>query len=124
MESAGTISAHTDQRPDQRMMYFGEKRGLSFNTVSRKFDPKIDFYKFDYIVVMDNNNRFDILNLDPAGKYSSKIYLMSDFSSKYHGEEVPDPYYGGDKGFELVLDMVYDACLGLVKHIKSVKNDH
>jgi protein-tyrosine phosphatase len=66
---------------------------------------------------MDKENYQDILSLDPRGKYRDKVRLMCDFATHHREREVPDPYYGGIEGFNNVIDLLLDACEGLLKHV-------
>ena len=64
---------------------------------------------------MDRENYQDILALDPSGKYRDKVHLMCDFCTEHTVKEVPDPYYGGAEGFNHVIDLLLDACNGVLK---------
>jgi protein-tyrosine phosphatase len=66
------------------------------------------------ILAMDQQNYKNILSLDPAGRYQHKVRLMCDFCTQHSDQEVPDPYYGGQAGFDYVLDLLMDACQGLL----------
>lgn len=68
---------------------------------------------------MDEANYQDILALDPTGHYRSKVRLMCEFCSRHTLKEVPDPYYGGPENFSLVIDLLLDACTGLLQHVSS-----
>lgn len=118
-DSAGTISAHAGEPADQRMQDHASKRGYKVTSIARKFNPKVDFNEFDYIIAMDESIESDLQRLTRNTDDSERIYRMTDFcsSSKYSG--VPDPYYGGGSGFEVVLDLLEDACEGLLEHIKN-----
>lgn len=119
IDSAGTIGYHAGDTPDPRMVKHAAKRGYNLNSFARKFDLKNDFNKFDYIVTMDDDNYLDIKSLDFRGKYSDKIHKMVEFSRNIKAGEVPDPYYSGSEGFEKVLDILEDACGGLLEKIKN-----
>ena len=116
-DSAGTSSVHSGELPDSRSIKYALKRGVSMNSRSRPFDKSIDFDKFDLILVMDKNNLRSIKGQDLNNIYSEKIMLMTDFCSSMKVEEVPDPYFSGDEGFEVVLDILEDASEGLLKHL-------
>jgi protein-tyrosine phosphatase len=117
--SAGIIDYHSGESPDKRMKSLAKKRGYNLESIARQFNPKIDFGSYDCIIAMDNENYFTLIELDPEGKFTNKIYKMAEFSSKYDVEEVPDPYFGGPSGFETVLDILEDACTGLFNKIKE-----
>jgi protein-tyrosine phosphatase len=117
IDSAGTSGWHTNELPDRRMRLHGEKRGYTFDSRSRKFVPA-DFEMFDYILAMDDNNYYDILELAPDVEAKRKVYRMVDFLQELSYDHIPDPYYSGADGFELVLDLLEDACGGLLKEIE------
>ena len=119
LDSAGTCDHHIGQKPDARMRHHALKRGIKLDMLARQFDATSDFKKFDMIIVMDDSNKEDILKLDKKNEYQNKVYKMTDFSEKFDFDEVPDPYFGGDDGFELVLDLVTDAGNGLLRKIKN-----
>jgi protein-tyrosine phosphatase len=115
-DSAGTIGYHAGENADERMQKHAIKRGYNLTSIARQIKHH-DFENFDYIIAMDNDNYRNILTLDSEEKYKNKIFMMMDFGSKYNEKNVPDPYYGGEQGFEHVLNLLEDACLGLLKHI-------
>lgn len=120
VDSAGTSGWHEGDLPDERMRAHGERRGYDFSSLARKFS-KSDFENFDYIIVMDNNNYNNVKSMASNKEQEEKIKKMTEFSIQFkHHNEIPDPYYGGSTGFELVLDLLEDACEGLMhKIIKS-----
>lgn len=115
-DSAGTSSYHIGAPPDDRMSAAAKQRGLQLRGRSRKLKPS-DLQQFDLILAMDRENYQDILYLDKEGKYEHKVYLICDFAQNYSDREVPDPYYGGTEGFERVVDLLFDACEGLLKYV-------
>ncbi|MCX5983263.1 MAG: low molecular weight phosphotyrosine protein phosphatase [Nostocales cyanobacterium LacPavin_0920_SED1_MAG_38_18] len=116
-DSAGTAGYHIGAVPDRRMSAAAEnKLGFKLIGQARQFQIR-DFQEFDLILAMDRNNYDDILAVDPSGQYHSKVRLMCDFCSTHTLKEVPDPYYGGVEGFNHVIDLLMDACEGLLKHI-------
>jgi protein-tyrosine phosphatase len=120
IDSAGTSGHHIGDRADSRMSSHARERGYSLDSLSRQFDPQKDFDYFDKIIVMDELNFRDIKKIDSQNKYSEKIELMTDYCLKQVASEVPDPYYGGEAGFEIVLDIVEDACRGIIKKSESL----
>lgn len=119
IDSAATSSWNEGKKPDERMQKHGEKRGYVFDSTARTFRSS-DFSKFDYIIVMDNNNYNNVKRLAKSDEDVAKIHRMTDFSIQYSDHDhVPDPYYGGDDGFNLVMDLLEDAAKGLMKEIKS-----
>ena len=119
VDSAGTIDYHEGEAADKRMQKHAEKRGYKLEHLARGFKPEIDFATSDYIVTMDNNNYYDIVSLDSKNLYSDKIFKLTEFKVKINFDEVPDPYYGGSEGFKMVLDIIEDACKGLLEKVKN-----
>ncbi|HEY9728829.1 MAG TPA: low molecular weight protein-tyrosine-phosphatase [Chroococcales cyanobacterium] len=115
-DSAGTGGYHIGAPPDRRMAAAALGRGITLKGRARQFQ-KSDFENFDLILAMDRENYQDILYLDPEGKYRDKVRLMCDFASHHSEREVPDPYYGGPEGFNQVIDLLLDACDGLLQHV-------
>ena len=110
VDSAGIGSWHVGQLPDYRMRRHGARHGYDFNSRARQFSVE-DFLKFDYIVGMDEENMRDIQRKARNNSDKSKIICMADYLSRHpHHHEIPDPYYGSDKDFELVIDLLEDAC--------------
>ncbi len=118
-DSAGTIGHHAGELPDARMRKAAKARGYTLDSHSRKFDPSIDFTKFDYLIVMDDSNLQDIKILDKKLEFKSKLFKLTDFSSNKENTFVPDPYFGGESGFDLVLDLVEDCTENLLLKIKD-----
>jgi protein-tyrosine phosphatase len=118
-DSAGTSSYHIGSPPDSRMSSAAlQKLQIKLLGKARQFQ-KSDFENFDLILAMDQNNYQDILSVDPTGKYRHKVHLICDFCSRHNLKEVPDPYYGGAEGFCRVIDLLVDACEGLLKDLPS-----
>ncbi len=119
IDSAGTIGYHTGEGPDSRMIKHASKRGYSLTSKARKFNPAEDFEKFDYILTMDDDNYSDIKYSDKNNIYAGKVFRMVDFGVNIKADEVPDPYYSGSEGFENVLNILEDACKGLLARVKD-----
>ncbi len=117
-DSAGTISAHSGEPADMRMRKHAIRRGYRLDSVSRIINSS-DFDLFDYIVAMDEKNINDLDYFISEPNDRTKITKMTDYCTHYTNTSVPDPYYGGDEGFELVLDLLEDACRGLLEEIKK-----
>ncbi|GAB1538193.1 low molecular weight protein-tyrosine-phosphatase [Scytonema sp. NUACC21] len=118
-DSAGTSSYHIGSPPDSRMSAAAfQKLQIKLRGRARQFQ-KSDFDNFDLILAMDRENYEDILSLDRTGKYHQKVHLICDFCSRHTLKEVPDPYYGGVEGFNQVIDLLVDACEGLLKHVSE-----
>lgn len=120
-DSAGTIAFHEGEQGDARMKQFASKRGYDLTSIARQF-KYIDLENFNYIIAMDKDNYSDIIDQDNENKYSSKVSMMTDYCTQYSDKFVPDPYYGGAQGFEHVLDLLEDACVGLLNKIKEDHN--
>lgn len=117
-DSAGTSSYHIGSSPDRRMTAAAKRRNILLEGQARQFTAA-DFAKFDLILAMDKENYQDILRLDRAERYSEKVRLMCSFCTQHEDEEVPDPYYGGPEGFNYVIDLLLDACEGLLDAISA-----
>jgi protein-tyrosine phosphatase len=116
-DSAGTSSYHVGSSPDRRMAIAARHQGIELVGHSRQFEVA-DFEAFDRILAMDRSNYRDILSLDRSGKYANKVAMMCDFCRKHNLKDVPDPYYGGESGFNHVIDLLFDACGGLLEEIR------
>jgi protein-tyrosine phosphatase len=117
-DSAGTAGYHIGKPPDRRMTAAAQRRGIVLLGRARQFST-IDFEKFDLILAMDQANYEDILELDPENKYAHKVKMMCEFCQEYPDHEVPDPYYGGADGFDYVINLLLDACDGLLKTVAT-----
>jgi protein-tyrosine phosphatase len=119
IDSAGTAAWHEGEPADPRMQVHANKRGYTLTSISRPVRPEVDFDKFDYIIAMDRQNMRDLQRMAKTEEHRKKLYMMTDFAKEYNYSSVPDPYYGGDEGFELVLDLLEDSCSGLLENIKN-----
>ncbi|MGD8306126.1 MAG: low molecular weight protein-tyrosine-phosphatase [Ignavibacteria bacterium] len=119
VDSAGTIDYHEGELADKRMIKHASERGFSLDSIARSFNPNNDFNEFDYIVTMDDENYIDIKAMDLQNKFDNRIFKMTDFSTRYNVDSIPDPYYKGTAGFEEVLDLLEDAVDGLLKKIEQ-----
>lgn len=117
VDSAGTSGYHAGESADARMIEQAEKRGYDVPSVSRQF-IKDDFRRFDKIIVMDDSNYQNVVSLDPAGEHVHKVSKLTDYASNKYQDfnHVPDPYFGGEEGFALVLDLLEDCCANLLRH--------
>jgi protein-tyrosine phosphatase len=117
-DSAGTGGWHAGERADSRMRTHAARRDYDLTSIARQFNPKTDFDEFDLIIGMDQQNIHDLEGMARNQNDLNKIASMTDYCTRYtHYNSVPDPYYGGSDGFELVLDILEDACEGLLKQI-------
>lgn len=114
IDSAGILSCHQGELPDARMRAHASRRGYDLTHRSRPVRTD-DFYRFDLIIGMDNRNVGDLRGRAPSPAEATKIHRMAEFCTRFAGAgHVPDPYYGGAEGFEYVLDLLEDACVGLL----------
>lgn len=119
VDSAGTSDWHIGKAPDLRTIAAGEKRGYQLADLRARQANSHDFLQFDYVLAMDYDNLSLLRTLRPANAKTTAQLFLKTFSSDERLSEVPDPYYGGEQGFELVLDMIEDACDGLIADIKT-----
>ncbi|MDV2990961.1 MAG: putative low molecular weight protein-tyrosine-phosphatase [Chroococcidiopsis sp. SAG 2025] len=118
-DSAGTGGYHVGSPPDRRMTFAAANRmGIQLRGRARQLQ-KSDLAEFDLILAMDRENYYDILALDFSGEYRDKVLLICDFCTEHTMKEVPDPYYGGAEGFNQVIDLLLDACNGLLDRVKQ-----
>ncbi len=121
VDSAGIGNWHVGQLPDIRMRRHGAAHGYTFDSRARQFNEK-DFNRFDYIVTMDAENHSAIVSKASTETERQKVVRMSQFLREHPGiQSVPDPYYGGDNDFELVIELLEDACDGLIEYIEQQK---
>lgn len=111
VESCGIGSWHVGQLPDERMRHTAKRRGLTLTSRAQQFKPEF-FDRFDYIFAADHEVMSELQKFAKTSPHKSKLHLMTAFSSCFKDQEVPDPYYQGEAGFEHVLDMLEDACQG------------
>lgn len=120
IDSAGVTGYHAGEPADQRMQRHALQRDIHLTSISRQVRSPDDFKYFDYVIGMDDQNMDDLFHLCPSGNgYSNKIKKMTDYCTTHSNTSVPDPYYGGAAGFELVLDILEDACEGLLESIQN-----
>lgn len=118
IDSAGTHGAHAGEAPDPRSRAVAARRGYDLSGIrARKVLPQ-DFERFQLILAMDDYNLRN-LRVQCPPELQHKLRLLLEFSRRFPAGDVPDPYYGGAAGFDRVLDMVEDAGLGLLEHVKQ-----
>lgn len=118
VDSAGTGDWHIGKAPDSRTVAAAKKRGYDLSVLRARQVITADFDEFDYVLAMDSANLRDLHSLRPT-HFTGHLGLFLDFGSRKTHREVPDPYYGGNDGFELVLDLVEEAAEGLLSHIRQ-----
>ena len=118
LDSAGLIDYHEGEPADGRMRAHAARRGYQITHLSRpvRYD---DFFDFDLIVGMDDRNISRLKALAPGLEEERKVVRMTDYCRLKVADHVPDPYYGGASGFENVLDILEDACAGLLDTLRE-----
>lgn len=116
--SCGLGDWHIGRLPDSRMREAAQTRGMDLTSRAQLFRPSF-LDQYDYILAADRAVLNDLFRFAKTPQQKAKIHLITAYSSLYKDQEVPDPYYGGDMGFELVLDMLEDACQGLLDQIEA-----
>jgi len=118
VESCGLGDWHAGKLPDERMRSAAKERGIELMSRAQNF--KLQFFEdFDYILAADHEVLKVLYSFAKEPTEKAKIHLITAFSSTFKNEEIPDPYYGGDAAFELVLDIIEDACQGIIGHLKT-----
>lgn len=120
VDSAGTSNYHIGEQPDKRMQKKGLEHRIDIsNQRARQFEV-LDFDRFDYIFAMDETNLNDVLQLAKNETHTLKARLFLDYTYPNQQKSVPDPYFGGEEGFEEVYQLLNKACNAF---IKSIQND-
>ena len=113
VDSAGLIAYHAGEQADPRMRAHAARRGYNITHRARQI-TQTDFFRFDLIIGMDADNQRALQQLAPA-QTAHKIRTAVSYCDKFrHADAVPDPYYGGDAGFEYAIDLLEDACDGII----------
>ena len=112
IDSAGTIGYHTGHPADSRMRATAKVRGYSLDSIARRVESR-DFEHFDLIVAMDDDNFQHLTAMNPGSR--ATVVRMCDYCENHEESEVPDPYYGGEAGFQKVIDILEDACARLLR---------
>ena len=117
VESAGTGDWHVGYPPDERSVAAAAARGVELTGEARQV-ARGDFQRFDLLIAMDRQNRDDLLRLASSGPDREKVRLLRSYAD---GElDVPDPYYGGEDGFDAVVEIVERSCRALLEELSSV----
>lgn len=117
--SAGTGDWHLGEPPDERMTRAAAELGLTLDSRSCLITRE-DFHEADLILVMDRQNLRDVLALAPDEAAKAKVRLYRDFDPEPGDGEVPDPYYGGEEGFRLVVEMARRTARGVAEHVRGL----
>ena len=116
IDSAGTGAWHVGEPPDARAEAAAAQRGYALGHLRARQVGAADFTRFDYLLAMDRSNLDELVRLAPA-RAAARLSLFLDFAPQLPIREVPDPYFGGDQGFEAVLDMIEAASDGLLAEV-------
>mgnify|MGYP001812253702 FL=1 len=115
-DSAGTGDWHVGSPPDRRAQLAAVSRGFDISDLRARQVQRSDFEDFDYLLAMDRGNHQELCR--QAGRdHLHKVRLLMEFARMAGEEEVPDPYYGGDRGFDQVIDLIEAASNGLIEHL-------
>lgn len=118
-DSAGTGRYHIGSLPDRRMRVHASRRGYTLDHICRQVNTD-DFLKFDLIVAMDRSNADDLRQMAPSPEAQDKVVEMARWLGEYsHYDHIPDPYYDGDEGFELVITLLEEACQNLFDTLET-----
>ncbi|HET6447477.1 MAG TPA: low molecular weight protein-tyrosine-phosphatase [Conexibacter sp.] len=121
LDSAGTGAWHVGSPPDERATAAAAARGIAMCGSARQVRPE-DFERFDLLIAMDSENHRNLRALAPDAEAVAKVRMLREFdpaSADAVSLDVPDPYYGGEDGFERVLDLVEAACAGLLGELRA-----
>ena len=121
IDSAGTHAYHVHNGgspPDERAQRTARRRGIDLSNLRARLVDEADFMAFDYIIAMDEDNRANLEAIRPADA-RAQIFLLMKFAPDWGMREVPDPYYGGAKGFEVMFDMVEAGAQGLLAYLRE-----
>jgi len=120
-DSAGIVGYHEGEGAYPKMKKIALRRGYDLASISRPVRPMRDFEEFDLLIGMDDQNIADLTRMAPDAKAKAKIRKMTEFCTMHTYTVVPDPYYGETKDYELVIDLLEDACEGLIKTITDYR---
>ncbi|CAM4273903.1 low molecular weight protein-tyrosine-phosphatase [Comamonas aquatilis] len=118
VDSAGTHGYHAGEEPDARSQLHAMRRGYDLSQQRARQLSSQDFEDFDLVLVMDSSNETAARKRCPP-QHLPRLHRLTDFCQTFADSQVPDPYYGGNKGFEHVLDLVEDACTGVLQAVRS-----
>jgi protein-tyrosine phosphatase len=117
-DSAGTSAYHVGEPPDKRSVQHALSQGVDAQSIRSRQVVLNDFDKFDLILAMDEQNLKHLQDMMPKGCHA-KLHKILDFSDSHFGQNVPDPYYGGKEGFNLVFDLCSEAIENILKKFKN-----
>ncbi len=117
-DSCGTSNYHIGDPPDARTLVNAKRNGIEIAHVGRQIKPA-DLQHFEMLLAMDRSNLYNIQKMDGSGLYNAKIILMRAFDETSPHEDVPDPYYGGEEGFQIVFEILERSTNNLLDHIEE-----
>ncbi len=117
VDSAGTGAWHAGEKPDRRSIATALERGIDITQQRARQLRTEDFDTFDHILVMDASNYQNVTQLANSDAHRDKVALIMNYANPGMNQQVPDPYYGGDNGFEVVFDMLDEACEAFIKNV-------
>jgi protein-tyrosine phosphatase len=118
VDSAGTHGYHRGEPPDERSQEHAARRGYDLSALSARQVSAEDFEVYDLILAMDGGH-LELLEQRCPPQQRHKLRRFTTYCRRLQGQDVPDPYYGGARGFEDVLDLVEDGCTGLLQHVRT-----
>lgn len=119
-DSCGTSDYHIGQQPDPRTLANARKNNVSINHLGRQLTPE-DLTDFDYILAMDSKNLKNIMALPNAGEYADRISLMREYDPQGKGQDVPDPYFGQEDGFQEVFVMLDRTVDNFIRNVMDTR---
>ncbi len=119
LDSAGTNRYHTGEAPDERAQAAMKRYDLDISDLRARTIEPHDFESYDLILVMDQSNLREVRSLARNEEQKEKVRLLMDYAPGHGANEVPDPYYGGDEGFDEVYSMLVAACEALLEDVRS-----
>lgn len=119
LDSCGTHGLHSGEKADPRMRRIADKHGYTLTSIARKFEVQQDFDTASHIVAMDNTHVEQLRQWAKNQTQSEKIIAMADYCTQHQATDIPDPYYGDDSDFEQVINLLEDACAGLLNALEN-----
>jgi protein-tyrosine phosphatase len=117
VDSAGTIDFHNGSHPDYRSIDIAKKNNIDISNLKARKVESSDFDNFDYVFVMDKNNFNDVIKIAKSNNAKAKVFLLTEFLFPNQKIEIPDPYYGSEKDFEVVYRLLDNSCEKLIEEL-------
>ncbi len=121
IDSAGTHAYHIGEGPDPRSQAAAAQRGIDLSSLRGRRATAADIKEFDYVLAMDEENYSNLMGMTTS-QTKQRVTLLMNYAPERPEDEVPDPYFGGEGGFDRVLDMIEDASSGLLAEIRRQHN--